>query len=213
MSRYYRVTRIDGTQQYYTHNQDLYFPVGGGFGVRLNMDSVSKIEAVNELPSFPLEKAQFCFDDGPNFHGYYNKHQRWNGWACPHMTREQLEVWLPWFCEPGNGYHYKFMDDDTLYVWFGKDAEDEYNEAVPFEVDTVDGKLTLWDVGMGYTWGVVDKEELLHQEARDLMIALSEKYVIDDVMSLDEFRVEYAEKFTNAEKHRMDSLLRRFDEL
>ena len=56
----------------------------------------------------------------------------------------------------------------------------------------------------------LDPEEVLHEEARNLMIELDTKYGMDNMISLDEYLCEYIEILSENEIKSIDNLLSRF---
>jgi hypothetical protein len=56
----------------------------------------------------------------------------------------------------------------------------------------------------------MDNEELLHEEARDLMIELDEKYGRTTCLSLDEYEFKYKTSLNKKELERCYKLLLKF---
>lgn len=114
-------------------------------------------------PKFP--KAFFGFEGGafgPLVEGY-NSGETWNGWKKPLVTRETLEAFVKEFNEAAKednlNVPLREIRGDVVY---GKcEDEDDYRvEITPVEVETVDGKLKLWDIGAGLTWDTLSGEEV-----------------------------------------------------
>ena len=57
------------------------------------------------------------------------------------------------------------------------------------------------------------KEDKMHQEAIDLMDDINKRLGTNHWMSLDEFNKEFKHQFTNEEKEKVITLLKRFEEL
>ena len=72
-----------------------------------------------------------------------------------------------------------------------------------------------YDGGTVFIWNTYqrDKEDKMHQEARDLMNDINKRLDTNHWMSLDEFNEEFKHQFTNEEKEKVNSLLKRFEEL
>jgi hypothetical protein len=55
-----------------------------------------------------MNKSLFTLsDDTEQFEAYTNG-SSWNGWACPHFTREQISAWLD-----STPYDYRFLESNT----------------------------------------------------------------------------------------------------
>tara|TARA_Y100001963_G_scaffold29249_1_gene39708 strand:- start:45 stop:215 length:171 start_codon:yes stop_codon:yes gene_type:complete len=53
-------------------------------------------------------------------------------------------------------------------------------------------------------------EDKLHFQAIEIMEKLNEKYKIDDMLSLDEYLIEYRNKFNNEEINEITNLINKF---
>ena len=53
-------------------------------------------------------------------------------------------------------------------------------------------------------------ENLLHIQAFELMVKLDEKYKMDNLLSLDEYLIEYRNKLTNEEITEITNLINKF---
>ena len=56
----------------------------------------------------------------------------------------------------------------------------------------------------------MSNEDKLHFQAIELMNELNEKYKIDDMLSLDEYLIEYRNKFNNEEINEINNLINKF---
>jgi hypothetical protein len=54
------------------------------------------------------------------------------------------------------------------------------------------------------------KENHLHIQAFELMVKLDEKYKMDNLLSLDEYLIEYRNKLTNEEITEITNLINKF---
>jgi len=61
-------------------------PYGGGFIGRAKADDFIEAEIPNDLVDGIAD-----IDGEGNYPCVFNPHERWNGWACPHFTREVME--------------------------------------------------------------------------------------------------------------------------
>lgn len=92
----------------------------------------------------------FELEDSPQFEGYTDG-QRWNGWACPVMTRNQCLVAMAYF---------NSLETEPL-VWFEGDKlafRSGYDDEPVYYLDPliqlVDGQ-PVWPFGDGWIWDEV----------------------------------------------------------
>jgi hypothetical protein len=96
---YARVTRVDGTVQYFQVTNKAkgeLCPVGGGFGLTLNNETVKSIEYIDELPNdLVIGWTAFDeFEESTLWRAIVNKHDTWNGWAKPYIFADDIEKFL-----------------------------------------------------------------------------------------------------------------------
>ena len=56
----------------------------------------------------------------------------------------------------------------------------------------------------------MSNEDKLHFQCIEMMEKLNEKYKIDDMLSLDEYLIEYRNKFNNEEIKEINNLINKF---
>lgn len=108
-----------------------------------------------------LIPSRFTFDspDDPIFPGYHDPAERWNGWACPLVTREVLITVLDYLAG-GGGWWAWDRDEEIAYLWFdscGTDEEDAvefWPTVTPEEIEGI-----LYEAGAGLCWLVEEDED------------------------------------------------------
>jgi hypothetical protein len=110
-------------------------------------------------------KAIFGFEGGefgPIIEGYDNG-GTWNGWRTPLVTRATLETFVKEFNagakEDNVNCPFREIRGDVVFAKYADD--DDFKEEIkPEEAVTVDGKLTLWDIGAGLTWDILTENDV-----------------------------------------------------
>lgn len=99
------------------------------------------ISKTNAVTHRRLRAARVSLDDSPAVECRLDPADRWNGWACPFFTREQLPALFA-MLEEGDSKG-RLDDDDIVRVVSPDYGEDEPEE---FESTIVDG-VQMWAVG------------------------------------------------------------------
>jgi len=119
-------------------------------------------------------RARFGFDEGPMFAGWHNPTDRWNGWANPHLPKDELLRFLTWIVseEQGGGFWTEGKSGEFLLWFAGQTGEDEASEFWPIDPDRyptamVDNEEILYEAGCGLCWWSEGEDEDLVARATD----------------------------------------------
>lgn len=128
-----------------------YYPMGGGCLFAAPWTKFEKRYSPleeGEMRDRTPELAYFGFDDGPVLMGF-TFGGFWNGWACPHVTREAIEAWLVRALHDNEFPWLKVRDGRVFY------ESEEPDESYEIEAETVmwEGRpIEVYDVSCGLCW-------------------------------------------------------------
>lgn len=105
---------------------------------------------------------QVSLDDSPTFTAYTDG-STWNGWECPHFTKENVQAVVNQHNEACNG------DDELKLVWDGENIiqtfaeyEDEQDITEPHEIELENGdKIKVWALG-AWSWCWSETNQLIN---------------------------------------------------
>ena len=89
-TKWYKIKRTDGSTQYATKHDGLYYLGGSGFGISKLGDCIS-VEEVDEKPTSFVEGFAFFDDDEGMFRAIEDKNSSWNGWSVPYIHHSEID--------------------------------------------------------------------------------------------------------------------------
>lgn len=127
------------------------FPQGGGFAMRIPLEQfLANFKEVSGPPKY--RAAAFSIDGGPKYTGYHTG-SRWNGWAMPCFTMEQVEAQA----EAQGELEYDKATDTWKATFDGADPESDFWEGGDIEVDG--GAIHVYAIGAGgWCWDVTENK-------------------------------------------------------
>jgi hypothetical protein len=113
-----------------------------------------------DLPEPVAGRARFqlpLHDGGSGGYNGYTVGETWNGWACPRLPRSAVDAMVAEFAADAvnpDEIGFEFRGD---VLWQRYDGE--WTEAAnPVYLNTADGSILVYDVGLGLCWDEVDHE-------------------------------------------------------
>lgn len=134
---------------------------GGGFISTISGQDFDKFEWLESKPSDMIE-ATVYLENGPEFRCWIDRHERWNGWACPWLTASQMRQILDFMSKPdfvgGEDYVWSYeemlLPDDRVTFMVVLDPNDP-DAKFPVEPQLVPGVPGLvYQASMGLTWSI-----------------------------------------------------------
>lgn len=128
-----------------------FYPQGGGPSYRMKLSEFLATAAFYTPPDV-AKRIRVGFDEmaDDEYIDAYSFGQRWNGWAYPYFTREQLDKVLAVNDE------LRFEDDKVIQpTQYEGEPDDVWEKET---IKTVDGEKEVWPVGAGFwCWNVGDE--------------------------------------------------------